>query len=186
LSEPETTGARRAIRAPGRHDAADIWQLVQATPGLDDNSPYAYLLLCTHFAGTGLVARTGERLDGFVLGYLRPDEGATAFVWQVAVAEAARGRGLGSALLDTWFARCARHSDARFLEASVTPGNDASRSLFSSFAVRHGATAREHLAFPAALFPDEVPHDDETVIRIGPIPLSHAVAPTTRHQEIHG
>lgn len=169
------------LTPPVAEDAAAVWKLVADTPSLDANSPYAYLLLCTHFADTGLVARVGRRLAGFVLGYARPDAGGTVFAWQVAVAEASRGRGLGGRLLDAWFARCARRSDARFLEATVTPSNPASRGLFTSFARRHGAPLREGMAFPKAWFPGDVPHDDEIGIRVGPVSLARAV--TFPHQE---
>ena len=163
------------IVPPGAEDAAPIWKLVEETPSLDSNAPYAYLLLCTHFSGTGLVARRAGRVLGFVLGYERPDDRATAFVWQVGVAEQARGRGLGRRLLDTWFARCARRSGVRFLEATVTASNQASRALFSSFALRLGAPCRECVAFPKAWFPEGAPHDDEIGIRIGPVPLAQAI-----------
>lgn len=171
------------IRRPSASDAAAVWDLVQATPSLDGNSPYAYLLLCSHFADTGLVAYRDDELAGFLLGYARPDVGSTAFVWQVAVAESARGQRLGSRLLDTWFARCARRSDLRHLEATVTPSNQPSRALFESFAERHGAPLREGVAFHSALFPEEVPHEDELLVRIGPISLSKAFAPVTPARE---
>jgi L-2,4-diaminobutyric acid acetyltransferase len=163
------------IHAPAPEDAAAIWELVQGTPALDGNSPYAYLLLCTHFANTGVVARIGRQLVGFVLGYSRPDKGGTAFVWQVAVAEKARGRGLGAHLLDAWFARCACGSNAQFLEATVTPSNKPSRALFASFAKRHGVRIHERVAFPQDLFPDAAPHEEEIAIRIGPVPLARAI-----------
>jgi len=184
-TKPQATGPRRAaaqveIRAPSAADAAAIWDLVQATPALDGNSPYAYLLLCSHFADTGLVAyRPGGELAGFLLGYARPDVGSTAFVWQVAVAESARGQRLASRLLDAWFARCARRSDLRYLEATVTPSNEPSRALFESFADRHAAPLREAVAFSKALFPDEACHEEEISMRIGPISPSKAFAPAT-------
>lgn len=163
------------IRSPAAVDAAAIWELVEKTPVLDSNSPYAYLLLCTHFSETGVVARIAGRLVGFALGYARPDEGATVFVWQVAVADEARGRGLGGRMLDACFARCARRTDARFLEATVTPSNEASLALFTSFARRHCAPIQRRLAFPKLVFPDHVPHEEETTIRIGPVPLARAI-----------
>jgi L-2,4-diaminobutyric acid acetyltransferase len=177
--EPPTE--RLQIRPPSQQDAAPIWSLVAESPELDDNSPYAYLLLCSHFADTGLVARIGPRLVGFVLGYARPDDASTAFVWQVAVADEARGCGLGGQLLDRWFARCARRSDVRFLEATVTPSNAASRALFCSFARRRGAPVQERVAFPQQVFPESVSHEEEIAIRIGPVPLSRAFA--LPHQE---
>ena len=170
------------IRPPVPSDAQAVWRLVEKTPDLDSNSPYAYLLLCSHFGSTGLVARAGGELAGFVLGYARPDDASTAFVWQVAVAEAARGRGLARRLLDDWFARCVRRSGVRFLEATVTPSNQASRALFTSFARKRGASLREHVEFPRLLFPDDVQHQDEIALRIGPVLPSQAVRPpSTTH-----
>lgn len=165
------------FRKPTPDDAAAIWSLVDRTPALDDNSPYAYMLLCSHFAQTGLVAYRGGELAGFVLGYVRQDDRSTAFVWQVAVAEHARGRGLGARLLDTWFAQCARSSDLRWVEATVTPSNAASRSLFESFANRHGAPVQECVAYARGLFPAPVDHEDEIGLRIGPVGLARIFAP---------
>ncbi len=145
------------IRSPVAADARAVWQMVDGMSDLDSNSPYAYLLLCTHFASTSLVARAGEDLAGFVLGYARPDDASTAFVWQVAVAECARGRGLAHRLLDNWFARCARRSDVRFLEATVTPSNQASRALFTSFANKRGAPLPERVEFPQRCSPKPLP-----------------------------
>ena len=178
IIEAPTTGleaGRVEVRPPRVTDAAAVWELVEATPRLDSNSPYAYLLLCTHFADTSLVARLGGHLAGFVLGYRRPDEGRTAFVWQVAVAEAARGGGLASRMLDAWFAQCARRSDSRFVECSVTPSNHASRALFESFAKRHCAPLHEETGFPKLVFPDAVAHEEEVTLRIGPVPLARAI-----------
>jgi L-2,4-diaminobutyric acid acetyltransferase len=168
------------LRSPAAGDAASVWRLVEKTPALDTNSPYAYLLLCSHFADTGVVGTVGSRLAGFVLGYIRPDtrpdEGASAFVWQVAVAENARGCGVGGRLFDAWFARCLQRSSPRFLEATVTPSNAASRALFASFAKRHGAPLHERIAFPRTSFPADVRHEDEIGIRIGPVPPARVAA----------
>lgn len=181
-----------SFRAPTASDGAQVWELVERTPSLDANSPYAYLLLCSHFADTGLIACRsveggGEELVGFVLGYVRPDEGGTAFVWQVAVDERLRGCGLGGRLLDGWFARCARRFDVRILEATVTPSNRASRSAFASFARRHRARLVERVAFPPEVFPDDRPHETELAIRIGPILLSQAfgAAPVVEARRSH-
>lgn len=165
------------MRAPTARDAAAIWSLVDHTAAIDDNSPYAYMLLCSHFAETGLVAHDGEEVVGFVLGYARPDDLSTAFVWQIAVAERARGQGLGARLLDAWFARCARRSDSRWVEATVTPSNVASRALFESFASRHGAPVHEAVTFASELFPAQAHHEDEIGLRIGPVGLSRIFAP---------
>jgi L-2,4-diaminobutyric acid acetyltransferase len=157
------------LQSPVPADARAIWSMADALPDLDSNSPYAYLLLCSHFAATGLVARRGGELAGFALGYQRPDDTATAFVWQIAVAEGARGCGLGRTLLDRWFARCAGALHTPFLEATVTPSNTASRALFSDFAAKRGAALKVDVAFPSALFPEAPTHEAEFGFRIGPM-----------------
>jgi L-2,4-diaminobutyric acid acetyltransferase len=168
MNYPSTHGEFE-LRSPVATDARSIWQLVDALPDLDSNSPYAYLLLCSHFAGTALIARRNSEPAGFVLGYQRPDEATTAFVWQIAVAESARGCGLGRAMLDRWFARCTEAFDARFLEATVTPSNRASRALFTSFANKRSVSLEEQVAFPSGLFPEHPPHESEISLRIGPM-----------------
>ena len=155
------------IRAPRASDAAAVWALVQKTPALDANSPYAYLLLCTDFAATGAVAEAGDALVGFVLGYRPPTRPEAYFVWQIAVREDQRGRGLGRALLDTALANVVTRG-VSFLEATVTPSNQASQSLFAGFANRVGAPCREVPVFPSELFPDGR-HEREILLRIGPL-----------------
>ena len=56
----------------------------------------------------------------------------------------------------------------KFLEATVTPTNSASWSLFRGFAQRAGAELREVSALPSHLFPGGG-HEEEVLIRIGPL-----------------
>jgi L-2,4-diaminobutyric acid acetyltransferase len=169
IAVPETrariAGAAR-LRAPRVEDAAAIWQLVRSDPHLDENSPYAYLLLCSHFAASGLVAEDDSGLVGFVLGYEVPDRSEVLFVWQLGVAPAHRGRGLGGRMLDALVARLACRG-VRALEATVTPENLASQALFAGFARRAGAALHEGMAFPAQLFP--LAHGEERLLHIGPL-----------------
>lgn len=164
-------------RPPEGEDAAAIWRLVRDGGVLDANSPYAYLLLCTHFAATGRVAFLGPEVVGFVLGYRRPDDPNTAFVWQVGVAKPLHRRGLAGRLLDDWLAHCARSAPVHFVEATVTPSNRASRALFEAFANRHELCLRETVAYPRSLFPEETPHDEEIALRIGPLDGTHTPSP---------
>lgn len=181
-SRSEECEERLMIRPPREADAVDIWRLVQNCDELDSNSPYAYLLLCTHFADTSLVVRLGrptdlkERSDqgalvGFVLGYRPPKDPDVLFVWQVGVDDAERGQGLGRQLLDTLVDRCRADWGAKFLEATVTPSNMASRMLFTKFARDRPAGMHESVAFSSSSFPLEEgePHEDEVCLRIGPI-----------------
>jgi L-2,4-diaminobutyric acid acetyltransferase len=144
--------------------------LVEACPPLDVNSTYAYLLVCTHFAATSVVAEAGDGLVGFVSGYLKPEDASVLFVWQVAVASRARGQGLAGRLLDEALRReaCA---GVRTLEATIAPANAASWALFRAFAGRHQATCDEAPCFEPhhfAIDPDRT-HEAERLVRIGPI-----------------
>jgi L-2,4-diaminobutyric acid acetyltransferase len=57
---------------------------------------------------------------------------------------------------------------ARFLEATVTPSNEASFRLFRSFAGRHQAVVTEEICFKQEFFPEGA-HEEEILLRIGPL-----------------
>lgn len=155
------------LRPPQAEDAATIWRLLPEIGDLERNSAYAYLLLCSHFANTGVVALTGGGdLVGFVLGYRPPTQPESVFVWQVGVAPRGRGQGLAGRMIEDVLARpgCA---DARYLCATVDPGNAASLALFHGLARRRGVACTTTSGFPQALFPER--HADEDLLRIGPL-----------------
>lgn len=154
------------LRRPTVEDGPAIRALADRAGALDVNTPYAYLLLSWHFAGTAVLAELDGEVVGFVVGYRPPTDPDAVFVWQVAVDERQRGRGLGQALLDAFVATAGGH-DARWLEATVTPGNAASWRLFRGFADRHGVPIEEEEALAAPLFPDG--HEAEHLVRIGPL-----------------
>ncbi|MEV5354733.1 diaminobutyrate acetyltransferase [Streptomyces sp. NPDC052693] len=157
------------IDRPTVADGAALWRMAKDSKVLDVNSSYSYLLWCRDFAATSAVARDerGEPM-GFVTGYVRPDSPHTLLVWQVAVDEAHRGRGLAAALLDGLVARAVAERAVTTVETTITPGNTASERLFTSFAERHGAPLEREVLFDAGLFPDG-PHDPEVLYRIGPL-----------------
>ncbi|MDL5200794.1 diaminobutyrate acetyltransferase [Streptomyces sp. ALI-76-A] len=160
------------IDRPSVADGAALWRMARDSKVLDLNSSYSYLLWCRDFAATSAVARDehGEPV-GFVTGYVRPDRPDTLLVWQVAVDESHRGRGLAAALLDGLVARTAAERGPTVVETTITPGNTASERLFTSFAERHGARLEREVLFDAGLFPDG-PHDPEVLYRIGPLSLT--------------
>ena len=148
------------------NDAIGMKRIVETSGVLDVNSLYCYLLLCSHFAATCIVAELRGEIVGFTTGYLLPERPDVLFVWQIGVHESVRGKGLGASMLDTLLARdcCA---GIRFLEATVTPGNAASKALFRSLARRSGTACVETPCFGEDVFGDKA-HEVENLVRIGP------------------
>lgn len=166
-----------AIRHVEIADAAAMWRMVRDCDVLDTNSCYAYLLLCRDFSATSLVATDGDRLLGFVTAYLPPERPDVAFVWQIAAAPEARGRGVGRSLLRSLL-RAPACRGVRFLEATVAPSNVASERLFRSIASELNSPFHVSPGFasddfrsgadsPAAN--DALAHEPENLVRIGPL-----------------
>lgn len=164
------TDPQLELRAPTPADAAAMWRLVRDAGSLDLNSVYAYLLICSDFAATSVVATSEAGLHGFVAAYRPPTDPDAVFVWQVGVANDMRGRGLGRRLLLATLDRPANR-DARWLTATVTPDNAPSLALFGSAARDLGVDCERHERFGAELFPEEAgQHEAELELRIGPLP----------------
>lgn len=156
------------LDTPRVEDGAAIWRIARDSKVLDLNSSYSYLLWCRDFAATSVVARDAEgEPAAFITGYIRPARPETLVVWQVAVDDAHRGRGLAAALLDGLVGRVAQEQGITRLETTITPDNAASNRLFTSFAERHLAPVTREVLFDAGLFPDEG-HEPEVLYRIGP------------------
>lgn len=155
------------IRTPKKSDAAAIHALVSESEALEANSLYAYLLICSHFASTSVVAIGSDGIDGFVAGYRPPTSPGAVFVWQVGVREQARRSGLATKLLQALLDLPACR-DLRFLEATVAPSNHASDRLFRGVARERGVTCEVEDFFTAESFGDQA-HEDEQLYRIGPL-----------------
>jgi len=158
---------RFTIRKANVHDGKRIWKLVSESGRLDVNSAYCYIMLTEYFRDTCLVAEKDGEAVGFVSAFLQPAKPETLFVWQIAVAEAHRGHGIADSLLSALVAEeCCRR--VRFVEATVSPDNRPSKRLFEKLARKLGAPLAAGEGFAASLFPGEA-HEDERLIRIGPI-----------------
>lgn len=155
------------LRAPVVADGASVWRLLGTIDGLERNTCYAYLLLCSHFADTSIVAEQAGALAGFVMAYRPPSSPGDLFVWQVGVGPAHRGTGVAGRMLDALLERPACR-DAAYLTATVGPDNRASQALFAGVARRRGAPLATVPGFPSALFASS--HPDENLVRIGPWP----------------
>jgi L-2,4-diaminobutyric acid acetyltransferase len=155
------------IRLVTPTDAAPLWRLIERVGGLERNTCYAYVLLCSDFRDTCLIAERDGAPVGFVLAYRPPRRPDEVFVWQVGVAPEARGTGLGSRLLDELIVLpgC---DGIRHVTATVSPDNVASRKLFEGLARRCAVPFEVGPGFPADLFAG--PHEPEELVRIGPLP----------------
>lgn len=159
-----------SLRAPVRQDAAAIHELVSQCGPLDLNSLYTYLLLSEHFRDTCVLAQDADGIEGFVSAYIPPGRSDVLFVWQVAVHERARGKGLARLMLRELLRRPGM-SGIRYIETTVGPDNHASRSLFASMARHLDADSCETPLFEGHLFGMHQ-HDDEPLIRIGPFEVA--------------
>ncbi|GAA4537539.1 diaminobutyrate acetyltransferase [Amycolatopsis samaneae] len=160
------------IEYPTKADGAALWRIARDSAKLDLNSPYAYMLWCRDFADSSVVVSDGGEPVGFVIAYRRPGDQETALVWQVAVDASQRGKGLAGALLDELFRRLVPRG-VRYLETTITPDNEASIRLFTSFAKRWNAACESDRLFEAADFPaDGETHEPEDLYRIGPLRLA--------------
>jgi len=113
-----------------------------------------------------------------VLGYRPPATPDVYFLWQVGVAPESRGQGLAGRSVIALLRRL-EPEGVRFLEATVTPSNEASAALFRGVARRLGAPCEERPLFGRELFPAEDDHEEEILFRIGPWPASsHAETPS--------
>lgn len=118
------------MRHPKLEDGTAIHDLVDACKPLDLNSHYLYLLQCSHFADTCVLATVNGELAGWVSGYIPPNQPDTFFVWQVAVGQNARGLGLGKRMINWVVSQQA--SGIKQIHTSITPDNEASWGLFKS------------------------------------------------------
>ncbi len=157
---------RIRYRGAAPEDGKALHRLVDDGGVLELNSCYSYVLLCDHFGGTTVVAEHEGEAVGFVTAYRPPSHPDTVFVWQVGTHPRMRGRGVARGLLDALIKRPGCRG-IRFLEATVTPSNTASRRLFASFARHRGAEFHEGEGYPGETFAEEE-HEPENLIRIGP------------------
>lgn len=133
---------------------------------LDLNSSYSYLLWCDYFSETSIVAKDDGKVVGFVSGFVKPNTKDTLFIWQVAVDESQRGKGIASRMLEALLKRegC---KDVSYIETTITPSNEPSQNLFKRIAKDLSAPLEVFDCFKANQFPEQG-HEDELLHKIGP------------------
>jgi L-2,4-diaminobutyric acid acetyltransferase len=156
------------LKKPVPSDGKSMWELVKKSKSLDLNSLYHYILMAHHFGDSSIAAFKGNELAGFVTAYFPPVSKETLFVWQVCVSEKFQGKGLGKKML-TSLARSELSQKVRYLDATITPSNNASIALFSSTAKALGSDYRfDEIVYPENFF-GKSGHEPEKLFHIGPI-----------------
>lgn len=162
----ETVEGSPLFRLPTEEDGKEIWHLIKGTGILDLNSPYSYLMWTKFFDKTSVVVEVNEKIVGFISGFIQPNAKDTLFVWQVAVDESQRGKGLASKMLQAILHRYSCRN-IRYLEATVSPSNKASQALFRKLSRDLQTTCHVTTFFTKDQFP-ETGHEEEQLFKIGP------------------
>lgn len=128
---------------------------------------YCNLLQCNHFSDTSVAAVMDGELVSFTSGYLIPGrDDDTLFIWQVAVGEQARGRGLATKMVLDILTR-PQCRNVRYIETTITEGNEASWALFRKISGLLDAELNTSVMFDREIhFADR--HDSEILVRVGP------------------
>ena len=141
--------------------------MVDRCKPLDLNSRYCYMLICTHFHETSLVAEADGAIVGLVSAYMHPKQSDTLFVWQVAVDASVRGRGVASRMFSQLLTQ-ENMQRIRYIETTVSPSNIASQNLFKRLAGKLKTKITDVPYFDRDLFGGEA-HEDEYLFKLGPI-----------------
>lgn len=151
---------------PAKEDGAAMWKLVTNST-LDTNSPYKYILMSEYFQDTCVVAKENHQVVGFITAFIPPKKPDTVFVWQVGVDASQRGKGIASKMLH-YLLESEQCKNVNYVEATITPTNKASQSLFQKLARDLNTEINSSEFFTEEIFPDDN-HEEELKFVIGPI-----------------
>ena len=154
------------IKMPRIEDGKTMWAIARDTNVLDTNSPYAYLLACTHFKATSAVALKDGEVVGFTMAYTLPDSPERLFVWQIGVHPAHHGNGIGLSMLIHLVTR-ENCSHITHLDATISPENTPSNNLFKKLATVLDTIISNEPYFNQHHFPSG--NQIEHYISVGPI-----------------
>lgn len=174
MSEIQYLGKARptssiTFRMPRAEDGAAVWRAVQKAGTLEVNTSYFYLIFCSDFRETCLIAEDGTDIAGILIGLHPPKSPDTAFCWQIGVLPAWQGQGLATRMLSAWLDLPANR-DIRWVTATVADDNIASARLFEGFARSRAVSCTVSPHFTESHFP--AGHRPEPLYRIGPISSS--------------
>jgi len=142
-----------------------MWRLARESGVLEENAEYTYHMFSHFFREACVIAELDGQPVGFIAGLRTPDDPSRVFVWQIAVDQVARGKGVAAAMLHGLIERLA--PDVEYLEATVTPSNEASERTFRKVARELDVDCETRVLFPGHRFGGPS-HEDEVLFSIGP------------------
>ncbi len=151
---------------PTKEDGAAMWELVTQST-LDTNSSYKYILMSEYFDETCVVAKQNNKVVGFITAFIPPKKQDTIFIWQVGVDASLRGKGIASQMLH-FLMQSDACENIKYVEATITPTNRASQSLFERLAREYNTNIHSSSFFTKELFPGP-DHEEELKFVVGPI-----------------
>jgi L-2,4-diaminobutyric acid acetyltransferase len=153
---------------PEKKYAKQIYKLVQSTKILDLNSEYLYLLQTTHFRDYCSIALHKEKVVGFVSGYCLPNRDDSLFIWQVAVDDNFRGKGLAKNLMIDILSR-EENLSLKYIHTTISPSNKSSIKAFERFANE----LETNIVLQDFIEKDDFinQHEEEVLSEIGPFNL---------------
>ncbi|WP_425431924.1 diaminobutyrate acetyltransferase [Gracilibacillus ureilyticus] len=162
----QTPDQKITLSHPSKEDGAAMWELVTQST-LDTNSSYKYILMSEYFNETCVVAKQNNQVVGFITAFIPPKNEDAIFIWQVGVDASQRGKGIASKMLH-FLLESKACQEVTFVEATITPSNRASQSLFQKLARDFDTEIQSTEFFTEDLFPGEG-HEQELKFIVGPI-----------------
>ena len=153
------------ITSPSKKYGYALSKLIERCPPLDLNSTYHYLIQSHYFSKSCSVAFESNKVIAFVSGFINPSKNNALFIWQVAIDEDYRGKGLGIELIE-FILKQNKNIDS--IETTVTENNFASKRMFQKFCGKYQIKLSEKTLFNKEQdFSNE--HDSEILLKIGPL-----------------
>jgi len=154
------------LRNPTVDDAISVLSLIRNCNPLDENSQYLYVLLCDQFSKTCVIAELDSKVVGFLSSFISPKNPDTLFIWQAAVSEKFRNKGMAKNLLS--YVLNHHGNSIKNLVATVTSSNKSSLKFLKNFSKDLGADFSIKTYYSSKVLGSN--HESEDLVTIGPIP----------------
>jgi len=114
----------------------EIYDLVRNCPPLEPYAAHLFRIITRYAGNTCYVARMGDRLVGWVMGFMAQTMDNTYFLWQVGVDPDLQGRSIAGRLLN-YVEEDLSKADCIRIELTIDPENTASIRLFEKYGYRN-------------------------------------------------